>query len=220
MEHVSSVRPTGKFPEKVENLKRWSRFPGWNFRTGCRVPFTFLVVCTSSRSTVGHRATYRGTGAYDQMEQLFTNRKFHFCYHRNFRVFFVNGKRPVFWYHASCLRLRNLVCVTCLAWSFFYFLTITLPKLRIQCCSKHGLSIVFLRLFFQGVSSTNVLGAWATASFTPPFRPFWNPPARLRSTHACMLSWHGCWFHRERSQGHFLLRFDCDISLLWRARET
>ena len=55
-----SVRPTGKFPEKVENLKRWSRFPGWNFRTECRVPLTFLVVCTSSRSTVGHPATYRG----------------------------------------------------------------------------------------------------------------------------------------------------------------
>ena len=34
------------------------------------------------------------TGVYDQMEQLFTDRKFHFCYHRNFRVFFVNGKRP------------------------------------------------------------------------------------------------------------------------------
>ena len=28
MERISSVRPTGKFPEKVENLKRWSRFPG------------------------------------------------------------------------------------------------------------------------------------------------------------------------------------------------
>ena len=27
MEHVSSVRPTGKFPEKVENLKRWAGFP-------------------------------------------------------------------------------------------------------------------------------------------------------------------------------------------------
>ena len=40
MEHVSSVRPTGKFPEKVENLKRWARFPGWNFRTEFRVPFT------------------------------------------------------------------------------------------------------------------------------------------------------------------------------------
>ena len=34
------------------------------------------------------------TAVYDQMEQLFTNRKFHFCYHRNFRVFFLNGKRP------------------------------------------------------------------------------------------------------------------------------
>ena len=55
MEHVSSVHPTGKFPEKVENLNRWARFPGWNFRTECRVLFTFLVVCTSSKSTVGHR---------------------------------------------------------------------------------------------------------------------------------------------------------------------
>ena len=55
MEHVSSVHPTGKFPEKVENLQRWARFPGWNFQTECRVSSTFLVVCTSSRSTVGHR---------------------------------------------------------------------------------------------------------------------------------------------------------------------
>ena len=31
MEHVSWVRPTGKFPEKVENLKRWS---GTRPRTG------------------------------------------------------------------------------------------------------------------------------------------------------------------------------------------
>ena len=52
---VSSARPTGKFPEKVENRKRWARFPGWNFRTECCVPFPFLVVCTSSRFTVGHR---------------------------------------------------------------------------------------------------------------------------------------------------------------------
>ena len=29
------------------------------------------------------------------MEQLFTNRRFHFCSHRNFRVFFLNGKRPL-----------------------------------------------------------------------------------------------------------------------------
>ena len=52
--------PLENSQKKVENLKRWARFPGWNFRTECRVPFTFLVVCTSSRSTVGHRATYRG----------------------------------------------------------------------------------------------------------------------------------------------------------------
>ena len=48
MEHVSSVRPTGKFPEKVENLKRWARFPGWNFPNGisCSI-YTFLVLYTS-----------------------------------------------------------------------------------------------------------------------------------------------------------------------------
>ena len=91
MEHVSSVHPTGKFPEKVENLKRWARFPGWNFPTEFRVPFTrfyqFQVhgnkICRASRRI----------GVYDQMEQLFTNRKFHFCSHPNFRVFFLNGKR-------------------------------------------------------------------------------------------------------------------------------
>ena len=93
MEHVSSVRPTGKFPEKVEDLNRWSRFPGWNFRTECRVPFTFLVVCTSSRSTVGQPATYHGlrpngTTFYQSEIPLLLPPKF--------PVFFVNGKRPVF----------------------------------------------------------------------------------------------------------------------------
>ena len=91
MEHVSSARPTWKFPEKVENLKRWARFPGWNLRTECRVPFTFLVVRTSSRSTVGHRDV---PGFKTNGLQLITNRKFHFCSHRNFGVFFLNGKRP------------------------------------------------------------------------------------------------------------------------------
>ena len=44
-----------KIPRKSGKSKKVARFPGWNFRTECRVPFTFLVVCTSSRSTVGHR---------------------------------------------------------------------------------------------------------------------------------------------------------------------
>ena len=46
-----------------------------------------------------HGRAPRRTGVYDQMEQLFTNGKFHFCSRRNFRVFFLNGKRPVL---ASC----------------------------------------------------------------------------------------------------------------------
>ena len=41
-----------------------------------------------------HRHRDVRTGVYHQMEQLFTNRKFHFCSHQNFRVFFLNGKRP------------------------------------------------------------------------------------------------------------------------------
>ena len=48
------------------------------------------------------------TGVYDQMEQLFTNRKFHFCYHRNFRVFFLNGKRPEL-QHETSTKLKKLV---------------------------------------------------------------------------------------------------------------
>ena len=91
MEHVSSVHPTGKFPEKVENLKRWSRFPGWNFRTKCRVPFTFLVVCTSFRSTVGQTATYwglrpNGTTFYQSEIPLLLPQKS--------PGFFLNAKRP------------------------------------------------------------------------------------------------------------------------------
>ena len=114
MEHVSSARPTGKFPEKVENRKRWARFPGWNFRTECCVPFPFLVVCTSSRFTVGHRDV---PGFTNQMEQLFTKRKFHFCSPRNFRGFFLNGKRPlslpvkgsarIFWVNGRALILSQ-----------------------------------------------------------------------------------------------------------------
>ena len=40
------------------------------------------------------RRALRRTGAYDQMEQLSTHRKFHFCSHRNFRGFFPKWKVP------------------------------------------------------------------------------------------------------------------------------
>ena len=90
MEHVSSVRPTGKFPEKVENLKRWSRFPGWNFQTECRVPFTFLVVCTSSRTTVGHRQVPVFTTKWNNFLPIGNS-----SFATKFPGFFLNGKRPL-----------------------------------------------------------------------------------------------------------------------------
>ena len=63
-----------------------------------------------------HRRAPRRTGVYDQMEQLFTNRKCHFCSYRNFRFFFLNGKRPR-------------------TWSF--------PKLQLQRKQKNSLFITF-----------------------------------------------------------------------------
>ena len=95
MEHVLSVRPTGKFPEKVENLKRWARFPGWNFRTEFRVSFTrfssFVPVPGPRLGT----ATLRGLRPNGTTrEQLFTNRKFHVAPTEISVFFFPNGKRP------------------------------------------------------------------------------------------------------------------------------
>ena len=93
MEHVSSARPTGKFQEKVENLKRLARFPGWNFRTECRVPFTFLVVCTSSRSTVGHRDVPGFTTKWNNFLAIGNST---FAATEISGVFFLNGKCPLF----------------------------------------------------------------------------------------------------------------------------
>ena len=54
MGHILSARPTGKFPEKVENVKRWARFPGLEFPNGilCSID-TFLVVRTSLYQVYG-----------------------------------------------------------------------------------------------------------------------------------------------------------------------
>ena len=116
MEHVSSVRLTGKFPEKVENRKRWSRFPGWNFRTECRVPLTFLVVCTSSRSTVGHPATYRGlrpNGA------TFYRSEIPLLLPPKFPVFFRKWKAPII-LHTSSQAIYQLYNLLKLPWHIKY----------------------------------------------------------------------------------------------------
>ena len=96
MEHFSSVRPTGKFPEKVENLKRSPLGPFFSVGISERNFLFHLYVSRSLYQFQVHGWALRRTGVYDQMEHLFTNRKFHFCSHLNFRVFFLNGKRPLF----------------------------------------------------------------------------------------------------------------------------
>ena len=60
VENVSSARPTGKFPEKVENLKGRPVFPVGTFRTEFRVPFTHFnsVAILMSRRVTGS-APYR-----------------------------------------------------------------------------------------------------------------------------------------------------------------
>ena len=74
------------------------RFPGWNFRTECRVPFTFCVVCTSSRSTVRHRdvpgpLTTKWNNFLPIGNSTFAPTEIS-------GFFFLNGKRPSF-YHGD-----------------------------------------------------------------------------------------------------------------------
>ena len=77
--------------KKKENLKRWACFPGWNFRTECRIPLTFLVVCTSSRSTAGHRDVPGFTTRWNNLLPIGNST---FAATEISGFFFVNGKRP------------------------------------------------------------------------------------------------------------------------------
>ena len=81
-----------KIPRKSGKSKKVVPFSRLKFPNG--MSCSIYVSRSLCQFQVHGRASPR-TGVYDQMEQLFTNRKFHFCYHRNFRVFFVNGKRPM-----------------------------------------------------------------------------------------------------------------------------
>ena len=82
-----------KIPRKSGKSKKVVPFSRLEFPNG--MSCSIYVSRSLYQFQVHGRAPPR-TGVYDQMEQLFTNRKFHFCYHRNFRVFFLNGKRPIF----------------------------------------------------------------------------------------------------------------------------
>ena len=103
-----------KIPRKSGKSKKVGPFSRLEFPNG------MLCSISVSRSLYQfqvHRRAPRRTGVYDQMEQLFTNRKFHFCSHRNFRGFFLNGKRPlslpvkgsarIFWVNGRALILSQ-----------------------------------------------------------------------------------------------------------------
>ena len=95
-EAVNGTRFVGsshwKIPRKSGKSKKVGQFSRLEFPNGMSCS---IYVSRSLYQFQVHRRAPRRTGApYDQMEQLFTNRKFRFCSHRNFRVFFLNGKRP------------------------------------------------------------------------------------------------------------------------------
>ena len=80
-----------KIPRKSGKSKKVVPFSRLEFPNG--MSRSIYVSRSLYQFQVHGRAPPR-TDVYDQMEQLFTDRKFHFCYHRNFRGFFLNGKRP------------------------------------------------------------------------------------------------------------------------------
>ena len=80
-----------KIPRKSGRSKKVSPFSRLEFPNG--MSCSIYVSRSLYQFQVNGRAPRR-TGVYDQMEQLFTNRKFHFCSHRNFRVFFPKWKAP------------------------------------------------------------------------------------------------------------------------------
>ena len=80
-----------KIPRKSGKSKKVVPFSRLEFPNG--MSCAIYVSRSFYQFQVHGRAPLR-TGVYDQMEQLFTNRKFHFCSHRNFRGFFPKWKAP------------------------------------------------------------------------------------------------------------------------------
>ena len=77
-----------KIPRKSGKSKKVVPFSRLEFPNG--MSCSIYVSRSLYQFQVHGRAPPR-TGVYDQMEHLFTNRKFHFCSHLNFRGFFLMG---------------------------------------------------------------------------------------------------------------------------------
>ena len=84
-----------KIPRKSGKSKKVGPFSRLEFPNGisCFI-YTFLVICTSSRSTVGHRDVTGLTTKWNNPGTTFYQSEIPRCSHRNFRFFFPNGKRP------------------------------------------------------------------------------------------------------------------------------
>ena len=80
-----------KIPRKSGKSKKVGPFSWLEFPNG--MSCSIYISLSLYQFQVHGRAAPR-TGVYDQIEQLFTNRKFHFCYHWNFQVFFPKWKAP------------------------------------------------------------------------------------------------------------------------------
>ena len=128
-----------KIPRKSGKSKKVVPFSRLEFPNG--MSCSIYVFRSLYQFQVHGRALPR-TGVYDQMEQLFTNRKFHFSYHRNFRVFFLNGKRP---------RCR----VTSDRWDFVWILRSAKAKYHYPCVFFYKIHKVDLPLMYSCVFGVN-----------------------------------------------------------------
>ena len=82
-----------KIPRKSGKSKKVGPFSRLEFPNGMSCS---IYLSRSLYQFQVHGRASRRTGVYDQMEQLFTNRKFHFRYHRNFRFFSEMERAPGF----------------------------------------------------------------------------------------------------------------------------
>ena len=73
-----------KIPRKSGKSKKVDPFSRLEFPNGMSCS---IYVSRSLYQFQVHGRALPRTGVYDQMEQLFTNRKFHFCSHPNFQFF-------------------------------------------------------------------------------------------------------------------------------------
>ena len=117
MEIVLSARPTGKFPEKVENLKKVGPFSRLEFPNGMSCS---IYLSRSLYQFQVHGRASRRTGVYDQMEQPFYQSEIPLLLPPRFPGFFPKWKAPNISSH-FCLVAFNFgpVCSVGLRWLLF-----------------------------------------------------------------------------------------------------